>query len=222
MNRKIVFTIIAVIVVALAAWLLLRNNSDEGTEQSNNESTQSMNQTDTPTQTATATATPTTDAIEGNVVVMEVKDFGTIKIQLDTVNAPQTSANFLKLVNEKFYDGLTFHRILAGFVVQGGDPQGDGTGGPGYTVPAEIKLPHKRGSIATARLGDQVNPTKASSGSQFYFALRDLPELDGEYTVFGQITEGLEVMDKIAAVQVMPGSGMPLEPVVITSVTISK
>lgn len=225
MNKNIAYIIISVIIVAVVAWLLLRNN--DNTEQLNsNQTTNSMNQTDTPTQTETTPPTAT-ETIEGNMVVMEVKDFGTIKIQLNTQAAPQTSANFLKLVQEKFYDGLTFHRIAKNFVIQGGDPKGDGTGGPGYTVPAEIGLKHTKGAIAMARLGDQANPTKASSGSQFYIALNDLPMLDGEYTVFGQVVEGMDVVEKIGAVPIEAGpfggeDGPPQSPVVITSVTISK
>ncbi len=225
MNKNIAYIIIGVIIVAVVAWLLLRNN--DNTEQLNsNQTTNSMNQTDTPTQTETTPPTAT-ETIEGNMVVMEVKDFGTIKIQLNTQAAPQTSANFLKLVQEKFYDGLTFHRIAKNFVIQGGDPKGDGTGGPGYTVPAEIGLKHTKGAIAMARLGDQANPTKASSGSQFYIALNDLPMLDGEYTVFGQVVEGMDVVEKIGAVPIEAGpfggeDGPPQSPVVITSVTISK
>jgi len=148
-----------------------------------------------------------------NMVILET-NFGNIKIKLDYDSAPKTSANFEKLVKEKFYDGLTFHRIIPGFVIQGGDSKGDGTGGTGYTVPAEIKLLHKQGSVAMARLPDQINPNRESSESQFYIVLKDLPQLDGQYTVFGQVIEGLDVVDKIA--QVKTGTNdKPLEPVVI-------
>lgn len=222
MNKKIIYAVVGIVVVVIAAWLIFKKDSKTNQELNTNETNQSMNQTDTPTQTETQTQAPATDPITGDTVVMEVKGYGTIKIKLNTKEAPKTSANFLKLVNEKFYDGLTFHRVIAGFVVQGGDPKGDGTGGPGYTVPAEIGLLHKRGTIAMARLGDQVNPNRESSGSQFYFSLVDLPDLDGQYTVFGEVVEGMDVVDKIAAVPVAPGSGMPLEPVVISSVTIAK
>lgn len=116
---------------------------------------------------------------------------GDIEVELYGTDAPQTVSNFIFLAEEKFYDGLTFHRYEPGFVIQGGDPAGNGTGGPGYTVPAEIKpnLKHVKGAIAMARLGDQMNPTKASSGSQFYITLEATPFLDNEYTVFGKVTE---------------------------------
>lgn len=147
------------------------------------------------------------------VAVLET-NLGEIRIVLDEVSAPQTAANFKKLISENFYAGLTFHRIIPGFVIQGGDPKGDGTGGPGYTLPAEIKLPHKRGAVAMARLSDAVNPARESSGSQFYIALKDLPDLDGQYTVFGQVADGMGVVDQIAAVKT-DISDRPLEPMVI-------
>jgi peptidyl-prolyl cis-trans isomerase B (cyclophilin B) len=96
-----------------------------------------------------------------------------------------------------FYDGLTFHRVEPGFVVQGGDPDGNGTGGPGYTVPGEIGQKHIKGALAWARTGDEVNPERRSSGSQFYITLEATPFLDEGYTVFGQTTEGMEVVGQI-------------------------
>ncbi len=146
-------------------------------------------------------------------------NFGVIKVALDSESAPKTAANFVKLAGEDFYDGLTFHRIIPGFVIQGGDPAGDGSGGPGYTVPAEIKLLHRRGAVAMARLSDAVNPARESSGSQFYIALQDLPQLDGQYTVFGEVISGMEIVDKIAAVKT-DLNDKSLEPVIIKKVTL--
>jgi peptidyl-prolyl cis-trans isomerase B (cyclophilin B) len=123
---------------------------------------------------------------------------GDIVVQLDASAAPQTVNNFVFLARAGFYDGLTFHRVEPGFVIQGGDPAGTGGGGPGYTVPAEIQLPHVEGAIAMARRGDQVNPTRASSGSQFYITLAPTPFLDGAYTAFGQVTTGMDVVQSIA------------------------
>lgn len=139
------------------------------------------------------------------VAVLETAQ-GTIVIQFHEKDAPKTVANFKKLVKQGFYDGTYFHRVIAGFMIQGGDPQSkdadpfnDGRGGPGYTVPAEIKLPHLRGSVATARLGDAQNPKKESSGSQFFIDLAPQPSLDrGGYTVFGKVISGMEAVDKIA------------------------
>jgi protein-export membrane protein SecD len=123
---------------------------------------------------------------------------GDIVVQLDAGAAPLTVNNFVFLAQQGFYDGLTFHRVEPGFVIQGGDPTGTGTGGPGYTVAAEIELLHIEGAIATARQGDAVNPTRASSGSQFYITLAPTPQLDGAYTVFGQVTAGMDVVQSIA------------------------
>jgi len=122
---------------------------------------------------------------------------GDIVVDLDAGEAPRTVNNFVFLVREGFYDGLTFHRVEPNFVIQGGDPLGTGTGGPGYTVPAEIGLEHVEGALAMARQGDQVNPERASSGSQFYITLAPTPHLDGAYTVFGEVVEGMDVVQSI-------------------------
>jgi peptidyl-prolyl cis-trans isomerase B (cyclophilin B) len=124
-------------------------------------------------------------------------DRGIVVIELYPQAAPKTVANFETLTKKGFYDGLTFHRVVPDFVVQGGDPDGTGTGGPGYTVPAEIGEKHLRGSVATARTGDQVNPKRESSGSQFYICLEPQPALDGQYTVFGGVISGMDVVDQI-------------------------
>jgi len=129
---------------------------------------------------------------------------GDIVIELNSEVAPKTVENFVKLAREGFYDGLTFHRVEPSLLIQGGDPKGNGTGGPGYDLPAEISdLKHVPGTLATARKGDAVNPERRSSGSQFYICLTPLPSLDGQYTIFGQVVEGLDV-----AGQITPGDKM--------------
>ena len=130
-----------------------------------------------------------------------VTEKGVFIVDLAVADAPQTVNNFVHLAREGFYDNLTFHRVenQPGFsLIQGGDPTGTGRGGPGYTVPAEIGLPHEEGAIATARTGDQVNPERASSGSQFYVCLEPIHQLDGGYTVFGYVAEGLDIATQIA------------------------
>lgn len=122
---------------------------------------------------------------------------GNVVCELYPEKAPLSVTNFIQLAKSGFYNGLKFHRVVPKFVVQGGDPQGTGSGGPGYTLPAEIKLKHAKGALAWARLPDQVNPTKRSSGSQFYITLESVPFLDGEYTVFGQTISGMEIVEKI-------------------------
>ena len=173
-------------------------------------------------------------------IVEIITDFGTIKLRLYN-ETPLHRDNFIKLITSGFYDGLLFHRVINQFMIQGGDPDSRnaragqmlGNGGPGYTIPAEIvpRYFHKKGALAAARLGDQMNPRKESSGSQFYIVqgkvltneelnffesrtgvkysaeqrqaystIGGTPHLDGAYTVFGEVTEGLDVIDKIAQV----------------------
>lgn len=163
---------------------------------------------------------------EKGLVVVET-NMGKIVIKLYDKEAPQHAANFRKLAAEGFYNGCTFHRVIPNFMIQGGDPNSkdedrsnDGQGGPGYTVSAEIKLKHVRGAVAAARQGDQVNPEKRSSGSQFFICITDLPHLDaGGYTVFGQTVEGMDVVDKIVNVQ-RDARDNPLEKVIMTRVSL--
>lgn len=125
---------------------------------------------------------------------------GDIVLDLYPKEAPLTVTNFVTLSKGGFYNNLTFHRVVENFVIQGGDPQGTGAGGPGYNLPAEIKnnpYKHVEGALATARLGDQVNPEKRSSGSQFYITLVPTPFLDNNYTVFGKVNSGMEIVKKI-------------------------
>ena len=118
---------------------------------------------------------------------------GEIRIELFPEDAPKTVESFIALSKKGFYDGLTFHRIVPGFVAQGGDPKGDGTGGPGYTLKAEFnKRKHLRGTVAMAR-----SQSPDSAGSQFYICYGPTPHLDRSYTVFGQVTSGMEHVDRI-------------------------
>ncbi|MFN4182687.1 MAG: peptidylprolyl isomerase, partial [bacterium] len=146
-------------------------------------------------------------------------DYGEIIIELFPDKAPRTVKNFLFLVNEQFYTGLTIHRIVPGFVIQGGDNRGNGTGGPGYTIPAEIHpdLKHEEGVVAMARLPDQVNPERRSSGSQFYITVAPTPQLDGKYTIFGKVVKGLDVAKKIVSLPRGPRDN-PLQPVIMRKV----
>jgi cyclophilin family peptidyl-prolyl cis-trans isomerase len=170
--------------------------------------------------------------IGADVAVMLIK-FGREKtpqrvvIGLYDDAAPKTVENFKELVKKKFYNGLRFHRVFEHYLVQTGDPRsrhGDteltGTGGPGYTLPAEIKRPHVRGAVAMARLDDKVNPMRASNGSQFYVCLQPMPQLDGKYTVFGEVIEGIEVLDYLSG-RPTNSNDFPLEKIVISSITIA-
>ncbi|MGE5265152.1 MAG: peptidylprolyl isomerase [Acidobacteriota bacterium] len=122
---------------------------------------------------------------------------GNIVAELYPKDAPQHVNNFVFLARDGFYNNLTFHRVVPNFVIQGGDPAGNGTGGPGYNIPPEIKSKHSKGALAMARRGGPAQTTP-SSGSQFYITLEPQPGLDGDYTVFGQVTQGMDVAAKIA------------------------
>ncbi len=165
--------------------------------------------------------TLTADKLPENLfITFKVKDFGTMKIQFYTKDAPKNVTNVANLAIKGFYNGLTFHRLIPGFMIQGGDPSGNGTGGPGYTVPAEIKRRHEKGSMAMARTGDQVNPERRSSGSQFYICFVPTPQLDGQYTVIGQLKEGMDVLEKLEKVQT-GAMDKPVTPVVMEQVFVT-
>ena len=160
-----------------------------------------------------------TMAADSNEVAIIETKFGKMVVEFYDKDAPKTVANFKKLAKEGFYNGTTFHRVIPGFMIQGGDPNSKnpdrgthGSGGSGYTIEAEIKREHKRGTVATARLGDNVNPKKASSGSQFFINVKDNDFLTGDYTVFGNVIAGMDVADKIVAVP-RDGGDNPIEKV---------
>ena len=190
----------------------------------------------TPTETITNSPTP----MAQNITAVIHTSMGDMTVILYPDKAPNTVANFIGLAKgtkewtnpqgqnvsgTPLYQNVIFHRVIDDFMIQGGDPEGTGRGGPGYTVPAEIGLPHKRGSIATARQSDVVNPRKESSGSQFYIAHKDIPQLDGQYTVFGGIdpadNASLAVLDKIATTPTA-SDDRPLTDVVIKSIDITE
>src|SRR6202790_94731 len=141
---------------------------------------------------------------------------GTIALELFDEDAPKTVANFRKLADDHFYDGVIFHRVIPDFMIQGGCPEGIGTGGPGYTFEDEINA-HKivRGALAMANAGPNTN------GSQFFIVTADAcPWLDGKHTVFGQVTEGVDIVEKLEGVQT-DARVQPVEPVGIASIELS-
>ena len=155
------------------------------------------------------------------IVTIEMEDGGIIKAELYPDIAPQSVRNFVHLVQQGFYDGLIFHRVISGFMIQGGDPDGNGTGGPGYHIYGEFRqngfdnrLKHTRGVLSMARA---MMPN--SAGSQFFLMRADAPHLDGGYAAFGKVTEGLEVVDRIASVRT-GRNDRPLEPQVMKKVTV--
>jgi peptidyl-prolyl cis-trans isomerase B (cyclophilin B) len=194
-----------------------------------NNTTSSSSSSNT-TATVAATVAPTTIDIseyEGMTATIEVQDYGTITVELEPESAPITVANFVKLANEGFYNGLTFHRIIEGFMIQGGDPLGNGTGGSDENIKGEFSsngventLSHTRGAISMARSSE---PDSASS--QFFIVHQDSTYLDGDYAVFGYVTSGMDVVDKIAE-DANPidsnGTIKTSEQPVITSISVAK
>ena len=155
------------------------------------------------------------------IVTIEMEQGGIIKAELFPDVAPQSVRNFVNLVQKGFYDGLIFHRVISGFMIQGGDPMGQGFGGPGYNIYGEFTmngfkntLKHKRGILSMAR---SARPN--SAGSQFFIMHANAPHLDGSYAAFGKVTEGMEVVDAIAATRV-DGNDKPLERQIMKKVTV--
>ncbi|MBR3247385.1 MAG: peptidylprolyl isomerase [Clostridiales bacterium] len=155
------------------------------------------------------------------VVTIQMKDGGVMKAELYPDIAPASVENFINLASKGFYNGLIFHRVIPGFMIQGGDPEGTGMGGPGYTIKGEFSangfrndLKHTRGVLSMARAMDPN-----SAGSQFFIMHEDSPHLDGQYAAFGKLIEGIEVVDKIASVRT-DYNDRPLEPQQIDFMTV--
>lgn len=156
------------------------------------------------------------------IATIVVKDFGTITAKLEPQMAPNTVNNFITLANEGFYDGLVFHRVIDGFMIQGGDPDGIGTGGPGYAIRGEFDkngfsqntLSHVKGTLSMARGNDSD-----SAGSQFFIMAEDGTYLDGQYAAFGEVIDGMDVVEAIEQVETSD-TDKPLEDVVIESIRV--
>ncbi|REK74495.1 peptidylprolyl isomerase [Paenibacillus paeoniae] len=194
----------------------------------------------TPTETATATPSPTPSpspspseepAVELEllgpekhpVVTIEMSNDEIIKVELYPEVAPNTVNNFISLIDKGYYDGVIFHRVIPGFMIQGGDPQGTGTGGPGYTIKGEFtfndftnNLTHTKGVISMAR-----TMVPDSAGSQFFIMTEDSPHLDNQYAAFGKVIEGMETVDVIVN-QKRDADDKPLEPLSMKKVTVDK
>ncbi len=216
----IIAIVVVLMIVAMGAYAIINNNSQNKKQQENNtnvETTKDVNNTkesvqenNTENQVAnTQTNNETNNESEENNMYstgkhhaeIVVKNYGTIALELDADVAPITVENFANLVNEGFYNGLTFHRIISGFMIQGGDPLGNGTGGSSKTIKGEFasngvknSISHVRGTISMAR---SSMPNSASS--QFFIVHKDSTFLDGQYAAFGTVTNGMDVVDKICA-----------------------
>ena len=205
MNKKIlVIAIICIIIICVVICIGFMNSKENTSSQTNeiSENREENKEEDDMYSSGIHHAT------------IEVKDYGTIKLELDADTAPITVSNFAKLVNEGFYDGLTFHRIISGFMIQGGDPLGDGTGGSDEEIKGEFELngvkndiSHTRGVISMARAQDYD-----SASSQFFIVHEDSTFLDGQYAGFGRVTDGIDVVDKICEnIQVEDDNGTVLK-----------
>lgn len=194
------------------------SKSDEAQASDTNETTAE--------ETTDASSEEDTELLTGlHHVTIDVKDYGTISLELDADTAPISVTNFINLVKDGFYDGLTFHRIISGFMIQGGDPKGNGTGGSDQTIKGEFSengvendISHVRGTISMARAND---PDSASS--QFFIVHEDSTFLDGQYAAFGHVTDGMDVVDAICEntpVQDNNGTVKADDQPVITSVTV--
>jgi len=243
-NRTLVLSLLGVAVIVLAVWGALRlyhNSSVKNSAQTPSNQSSSITPTNTQIPLVTRsdcqrnfdqTKLQTAVNLRNQFVTLEVKDYGTIRIQLYDKDAPKAVENFLKLTNAGFYDCLTFHRVAQGFVIQTGDPKGDGTGGQsafGKEFADELnpktqsyQTGYVKGTVAMANRGPNTN------SSQFFITLADVNDtLPKNYTIFGQVVAGLDVVEKIGQVAVNPGpfgptDGSPKVPVIITKATISQ
>ena len=220
------YIVLSAIIIVLAIWggfyLFGKNNSSSDTSATvgsvDNGSSQATTTSDNTTGAEATTATTT--AQNGAHKVTIETNYGTIVFETYDADAPNTVQNFITLAEKGFYNGLTFHRVISGFMIQGGDPKGDGTGGPGYQFADELnpatpsyQAGYKQGVVAMANSGPNTN------GSQFFIMAADYP-LPNNYTIFGKVISGQDVVSKIDAVKTNSANNMPLTPVVMKKVTV--
>ena len=194
MNKKIIISVLVVILIILA--ILVYFITKKGANSNEKQNVQENAQTEQKEENKEEKSMYSSGKHHAQIVI---KNYGTISLELDADMAPITVENFANLVNEGFYDGLTFHRIISGFMIQGGDPEGNGLGGSDKEITGEVSangvkntISHTRGVISMAR--DQ---SYNSASSQFFIMHEDAPYLDGSYAAFGHVTEGIEIVDKI-------------------------
>lgn len=194
MNKKIIISVLVVILIILA--ILVYFITKKGANSNEKQNVQENAQTEQKEENKEEKSMYSSGKHHAQIVI---KNYGTISLELDADMAPITVENFANLVNEGFYDGLTFHRIISGFMIQGGDPEGNGLGGSDKEIKGEFSangvkntISHTRGVISMAR--DQ---SYNSASSQFFIMHEDAPYLDGSYAAFGHVTEGIEIVDKI-------------------------
>lgn len=226
MKKKIMSTLLCGILAVTMLAGCGSSQETETTEEQVTEETTSEEETTEETTEETEDTQETTDTLTGKInAEIDIKDYGVIKLELDADVAPITVTNFVNLAKSGFYDGLTFHRIISGFMIQGGDPLGNGTGGSDETIKGEFSnngvensISHVRGTISMAR-----SMENDSASSQFFIVHEDSTFLDGDYAAFGTVTEGIEVVDAICeavAVEDDNGTVLAQNQPVINSVTI--
>jgi peptidyl-prolyl cis-trans isomerase A (cyclophilin A) len=160
----------------------------------------------------------TSQVAQRNSIAVIETNYGTMEVELFEQRAPITTKNFIDLAEKEYYDGLAFHRVIKDFMIQGGDPNGDGSGGPGYSIKDEfhLELKHSKAGILS-----MANRGPDTGGSQFFITLVATPHLDGKHAVFGQVIKGSDVLQEIGSVDISAGD-KPLQPVVMEKVTIRK
>jgi cyclophilin family peptidyl-prolyl cis-trans isomerase len=223
-TKYIIFSVVVIVLAIVGGYYLFAGNGNVSqTAAVLSSSTPSVVVDSVQVATSTlgsASTTAQTPSQNGAHKVTIVTNYGTIVFETYDADAPNTVQNFITLADKGFYNGLIFHRVIAGFMIQGGDPKGNGTGGPGYTFADELnpatasyKAGYKQGVVAMANAGPNTN------GSQFFIMAADYP-LPNSYTIFGKVISGQDVVSKIDAVQTDPSNNKPLTPVVMKSVTV--
>lgn len=216
MNKQIMYLLVILAVIFLTVFLLVQNQGQTSEQLANNQMNKIKNNQPTTVKTM---PTPKMQIDQRKTYIAELETIvGTIKINLNAQQTPKTVNNFVYLAKKGFYDKTIFHRVIKGFMIQGGDPLGNGTGGPGYRFDDEsFEGEYTRGTVAMANAGPNTN------GSQFFIMHEDY-NLPKDYVIFGQVVEGMEVVDNIASATVKAGASgevsSPVEPILVNKVTI--
>jgi len=216
MNKQIMYLLVILAVIFLTVFLLVQNQGQTSEQLTNNQMNKIKNNQPTTVKTM---PTPKMQIDQRKTYIAELETtVGTIKINLNAQQTPKTVNNFVYLAKKGFYDKTIFHRVIKGFMIQGGDPLGNGTGGPGYRFDDEsFEGEYTRGTVAMANAGPNTN------GSQFFIMHEDY-NLPKDYVIFGQVVEGMEVVDNIASATVKAGASgevsSPVEPILVNKVTI--
>jgi cyclophilin family peptidyl-prolyl cis-trans isomerase len=220
MTKNVILSIVLVLGISLTGYFIFRDNAPKSPVAPDLASTSTASVIDSTLPTPEVASTTDINLNNKKTYMITIDtNYGKIVFETYTTDAPDTVANFVTLAGKKYYDGLTFHRVIPGFMIQGGDPKGDGTGGPGYQFADELnpdtesyKAGYKKGVVAMANAGPNTN------GSQFFIMTADYP-LPNNYTIFGKVVSGQDIVDKIANVK----TGLndkPVTPVIMKTVTV--